>query len=183
MTPQATSTGLTDRQLYEAVHSRMRALAGPSASDLEDLIQTAAVQVFRSIARYDGSCSLTTWIYSVCYRVLLSERRWYRRWRLRFSYGEGEDVPLDLPTPPDLLEARARAHELHRALRQLSEKYRAVVVLHDLEELSVAEVALVVGANQLTVRSRLRDGRKKLAQLLETNAPDHLGEPNELTPF
>jgi RNA polymerase sigma-70 factor, ECF subfamily len=177
------SSTLTDRQLYEAVHVRMRALAGPAASDLDDLIQTAALQVFRSMARYDGSCSLTTWIYSVCYRVLLSERRWYRRWRLRFSFGDSEDVALDLPAPPDLLEARARARELHRALRQLSEKYRAVVVLHDLEDLTVAEVALVVGANQLTVRSRLRDGRKKLAQLLETTAAEHFGEPHELTPF
>ena len=183
MTAPSTSTDLTDRELYEAVHARMRALAGPAASDLDDLIQAAAVQVFRSIARYDGSCSLTTWIYSVCYRVLRSERRWYRRWQLRFSFGDSEDVPLDLPAPSELLEARARAQELHRALRQLSEKYRAVVVLHDLEELSVAEIALVVGANQLTVRSRLRDGRKKLAQLLEITAPEHFGEPNELTPF
>lgn len=183
MTTPSNPTDLTERQLYEVVHTRMRALAGPGASDLDDLIQMAAVQVFRSIARYDGSCSVATWIYSVCYRVLLSERRWYRRWRLRFSFGEGEDVPLDLPAPPDLLEARARAQELHRALRHLSEKYRAVVVLHDLEELSVAEVALIVGANQLTVRSRLRDGRKKLGQLLESTAAEHLGEPNELTPF
>jgi RNA polymerase sigma-70 factor (ECF subfamily) len=162
----------------------MRALAGPAANDLDELIQLAAMQTFRSLHRYDpSSCSLTTWIYAVCYRVLLGQRRWYRRWRLRFSYWDGEDPPNDQPTPTDLLEARDRSRELHRALARLSDKYRAVVVLHDLEERSVAEIALIVGAGELTVRSRLRDARKQLAMLLRESATEPELEPgHELNP-
>lgn len=161
----------------------MRALAGPAANDLDELIQLAAMQTFRSIHRYDGSCSLTTWIYAVCYRVLLSERRWYRRWRLRFSYWDGEDPPNDQPTPTELLEARDRSRELHRGLARLSDKYRAVIVLHDLEERSVAEIALIVRAGELTVRSRLRDARKQLARLLLEGATEsQLEAGHELNP-
>ena len=163
-------TGLTDRQLYEAVHARMRSLAGANAGDLEDLIQVAAQQTFRSVSRFDGRCELKTWVYSVCYRVLLNQRRWYRRWRLRFSPIEPNDDAADeAPTPADLVEARSRTRQLQRVLGRMSDKYRAVVVLHDLEELKVSEVALIVAASELTVRSRLRDGRKRLRALLSVD--------------
>lgn len=162
----------------------MRALAGPSAGDLEDLIQIAAQQTFQSLERFDGRCDIGTWIYSVCYRVLLGQRRWYRRWQLRFTpLAAEDDAPDHAPTPAELFEARARSRQLHRALARLSDKYRAVVVLHDLEELKVAEIAVIVGANDLTVRSRLRDGRKQLAQVLQAEASRQpLGAPHELTP-
>jgi RNA polymerase sigma-70 factor (ECF subfamily) len=179
-----TRTGLSERQLYEAVHARMRSLAGPGAADLDDLIQVAAEQTFKSIERYDGGCALTTWVYAVCYRVLLNHRRWYRRWKVRFSYlGADDDAPTEAPTPPELLEARARTRHLHRALSRMSDKYRAVVVLHDLEELEVSEIASIVSCGELTVRSRLRDGRKQLSRLLHDDASEQpLGTPHELNP-
>jgi DNA-directed RNA polymerase specialized sigma24 family protein len=43
---------------------------------------------------------------------------------------------------------------------------RSVLVLHDMEELTAREVAEIVGTNERTVRSRLRDGRAQLAKLL-----------------
>ena len=149
----------------------MRALAGANAGDLDDLIQIAAQQAFQNIARFDGHCEVTTWVYAVCYRVLLHQRRWYRRWRLRFSLVEpNDDAVDDSPTPADLVEARSRTRQLQRVLGRMSDKYRAVVVLHDLQELKISEVALIVEASELTVRSRLRDGRKQLAKLLEADA-------------
>lgn len=183
MKGNASRLGLTDRQLYEAVHERMSALAGPRAPDLEDLIHTAAEQAFRSAARFDGRCAPSTWIYSVCYRVLLMQHRWYRRFRVRFTPLEpDDDVTAEAPTALELLEARARCQSLERALARMSDKYRAVVVLHDLEELEIDEIAAVVAANPLTVRSRLRDGRKQLGQLLQAEQGQPLGAAHELTP-
>jgi len=177
-------TGLSERQLFEAVHARMRSLAGPAAPDLDDLIQLAAEQAFKSLPRFDGRSELGTWLYGVCYRVLLNQRRWYRRWKLRFSDHDHDHDPTDeSPTPPELLEARSRARQLHHALSRMSDKYRAVVVLHDLQELSVREVAAIVSCSELTVRSRLRDGRKQLTRLLHAQAAQQpIGAPHELTP-
>lgn len=162
----------------------MRALAGPAASDLDDLVQLAAEQAFKSLPRFDGRSELGTWLYGVCYRVLLSQRRWYRRWKLRFNYADVNDDALDeSPTPAELLEARARARQLHRGLAKMTEKYRTVVVLHDLEELKVSEIAGIVGSSELTVRSRLRDGRKQLSKLLYADAElDAMGASHELVP-
>jgi RNA polymerase sigma-70 factor, ECF subfamily len=177
-------TGLSERQFFEAVYARMRALAGPGAPDLDDLIQLAAEQAFKSLKRFDGRSELGTWLYGVCYRVLLNQRRWYKRWKIRFSYLESNDDAIDQdPTPLELVEARTRARQLHRGLAGMSEKYRAVVVLHDLQELSVRDIADIVSCSELTVRSRLRDGRKQLTRLLQAQAAEQpLGAPHELTP-
>ena len=86
-------------------------------------------------------------------------------------------------TPPELMEARARTRQLQRALSRMSDRYRVVVVLHDLEELDVRDIAGIVRCNALTVRSRLRDGRKQLRKLLLAEASQlPLGTPHELNP-
>lgn len=162
----------------------MYSLAGRGASDLEDLVQVAAEQVFRSVGTFQGRSDLTTWIYSICYRVLLRQRLWYRRWQLRFTLPDDElpDPATDELSASAALEARERALQLRQALAQLSDKYRAVVVLHDLEGLSVREIASIVDTGELTVRSRLRDGRKQLYKVLQAAAAASAhGGKHELT--
>ncbi|HEX2674296.1 MAG TPA: RNA polymerase sigma factor, partial [Polyangiaceae bacterium] len=111
-----------------------------------------------------------TWVYSVSYRVLLRQRRWYRRWAARFSLGlEHHEAESHALLPDQQLAAREQARQLHGLLAKLSDKYRAVVILHDIEQRSIAEIAGIVDTNELTVRSRLRDGRKQLAKLVRAH--------------
>jgi RNA polymerase sigma-70 factor, ECF subfamily len=168
--------------LFALVYRRMAALAGRGAPDLEDLVQIAAEQVFRGLSSFDGRSELVTWVYTICYRVLMRHRRWYRRWQARFVYQTDEgDVEGNEPSPAARLDARERVNEVHRALARMSDKYRTVVVLCDLEERSVAEVARIVGAGELTVRSRLRDGRKQLGKLLSVEPVLDPGGSRELS--
>ncbi len=62
-----------------------------------------------------------------------------------------------------------RYRRLYGALEQVSKKRRAVVALHDIAGLGVSEIAQIVDAKEATVRTRLRDGRKKLAQCLKAD--------------
>jgi RNA polymerase sigma-70 factor (ECF subfamily) len=156
-----------DRELFEHVYRRMRTLVPPSAPDFEDLVQAAAAEVWRSLPGFQGRSELGTWIYTVCYRVLSNHRRWWRRYSLRFTTGVEDVFASDRSLPPELLDERGRVERVRALLGRMSDKYRAVVVLHDLEGFSVAEIAGIVAANELTVRSRLRDGRKQLRRLLE----------------
>jgi RNA polymerase sigma-70 factor (ECF subfamily) len=155
-----------ERELFELVYRRMRNLVPPNAPDFEDLVQAAATEVWRALPRFQGRSELGTWIYTVCYRVLSNHRRWWRRYSLRFAVGVEDVHPSGHDLPPELLDERGRAERLRALLGRMSDKYRAVVVLHDLEGFDVAEIAGIVGANELTVRSRLRDGRKQLRRLL-----------------
>jgi len=182
---RADSRALSERELFEALYRRMRALAGGNAPDLDDLVQLAAEQVFKKLPSFEGRSELLTWLYAVCYRVLLKQRRWYRRWSLRFRL-EQEDDPVLIATDDALpsadVERRERARSLQAGLARLGERHRAVVVLHDLEELSIAEIAVIVDCNELTARSRLRDGRKQLRALLNADGTFTYGGQRELTP-
>lgn len=161
----------------------MRALAGVAAPDLNDLVQIAAEQVFRSLSTFDGRSDLMTWVYAICYRVLLRERSWYRRWQLQLALFQQEPSASEGQALPSArLEAAERRRQLHLAIARMSDKYRVVIMLRDIEELEIQQIAEIVGANELTVRSRLRDGRKQLLKLLRADGSfDAWGEQHELT--
>jgi RNA polymerase sigma-70 factor (ECF subfamily) len=162
----------TERELFELVYRRMRTLA-LAAPDFDDLVQLAAEQVFRSLPSFDGRSEIETWIFGVCYRVLLSQRRWYWRFRQRFvSDSDAIEAHEDdaASSAHESLEAEQRLALLHRALGRMSDKYRVVLVLYYLEGIESGQIAQIVQSNELTVRSRLRDGRKQLLKLLGRDA-------------
>jgi len=154
-------------ELLALLYRQMRALAGPR-QDLDDLVQAAAERALKALERFEGRSSLSTFTYGIVYRTLLDQQRWFRRFQRRFSLDSREE-PDELAFPrsseTDLRELE-RARRLYAALDQLPKEKRATLILHDLEGLDVCDVAAISGTNQLTVRSRLRDAHKKLAQLL-----------------
>jgi RNA polymerase sigma-70 factor (ECF subfamily) len=173
-----------DADLFALVYRQMRGFAGPS-QDVDDLVQVALEQVYRGLSDFEGRSALGTWTHQICYRVWLKHRRWYGRFFQRFSFTENGQLP-ERPTQHllavDALEHWERARRLHAALESMSPKLRAVVTLHDLQGLGLEEVASIVSAPLLTVKSRLRDGRKALSRLL-VNDPyfgdEAVGEENQ----
>jgi RNA polymerase sigma-70 factor (ECF subfamily) len=176
---------ITDEVLFALLYRQTRALAGWMQPELDDLVQTAAEQVTRSLPSFAGDCELSTWTWQICYRTVLKHRRWYRRWLRRFAFTLDGRVPETLceETPQNALESKARIDRLGAAVARLSPKRRAVVVLHDLEGVAIVEVSRIVGAGELTVRSRLRDGRRELARLLRDDPcfDDELCQTKERT--
>jgi RNA polymerase sigma-70 factor (ECF subfamily) len=156
------------RDMLRLLYRQMRVLAGPRP-DLDDLVQCAAERMLRALPRFEGRSALSTFSYGIAYRTLLGHDRWFRRWSRRFAFADDEQGPEPSNGSENSEEATLRAQRsasLHRALAQLSPCKRAVIVLHDLEGMSMKDVATIVEANERTVRSRLRDGRKKLAEIL-----------------
>jgi RNA polymerase sigma-70 factor (ECF subfamily) len=155
--------------LFELVYRQMRKLVG--YRDFDELVQIAAEQALRALPSYKGRCQLSTWTFRICYLTVRKHDRWYRRWLRRFAFTPDGEVPdaAAEPEADDRLARTERATRLRAALDHLSVKQRTVVVLHDLEELSIDEIAQVVGAAPAAVRSRLRDGRRALATLLKAD--------------
>ncbi|MBI5512737.1 MAG: RNA polymerase sigma factor [Deltaproteobacteria bacterium] len=153
------------RELYNAHRRRVTRLvarlAGPRR-DLDDLVQEVFLQVFRSLPGFRRESRFSTWLHRVAVNVVLMHLR-AQRCRVQASVelpqehpDHGQDSPL----------AQAERHErqraLYRLLDRLSEKKRAVFILHDLEGLPPQEVATLVGSNVLTVRTRLFYARQEL---------------------
>lgn len=158
--------------VFELIYRQMISLTGGRSNDLDDLVQDAVEQALRALPSFRGHSKLSTWTYRIAYRTLLKHRRWYGRWLRRFSLsltGELPEVGSAKGASQINLEEQERLQRLRNALHKLSPKRRTVVILHDLEGLGVGEIAEVVQAKVTTVRSRLRDGRKDLAQLLQAD--------------
>lgn len=154
-------------ELLALLYRQMRALAGPR-QDLDDLVQAAAERALKALVRFEGRSSLATFTYGIVYRTLIDQQRWYRRFQRRFSLDsreEPEELAFPRSSETDLRELE-RARRLYAALDELPNEKRATLILHDLEGLDVANVAVISGANERTVRSRLRDAHKKLAEIL-----------------
>lgn len=163
--------------LLQLLYRQMRGLAGPRP-DLDDLVQAAAERALKSWSRFEGRSALSTWTYGIAYRTLIDHDRWYRRWRRRFSFdAEGTPDQEHHVDAEGSLAELGRARRLREALAELPPAKRAVVVLAELEGLSMREVSQIVGANERTVRSRLRDARQKLIQLLADDPLFQEAEP------
>ena len=140
--------------------------AAPPAEDIEDLVQEVFLQVYRSIGKFRGQSKFSTWLYRVTVNVVLMHLR-AQRSRPKLSEPLPEDL-RDTARPPDgqaMTNQMVRA--FYRVLDQLPEKKRTVFVLHELQGLSLTEVAKIVGAPTVTVRTRLYYARRQLVELLD----------------
>jgi RNA polymerase sigma-70 factor (ECF subfamily) len=137
-----------------------------SSGDVQDVVQEVFFQVFRSLADFRGKSRLSTWIYRVAVNVTLMHRR-ARQTRPVLAREELAPPPTDTgPLPDEQVERSLRVAALERLMDHLSEKKRTVFVLHELQGLSPAAIAQVVGAPVLTVRTRLFYARRELTLLI-----------------
>ncbi len=135
-----------------------------ASPDVEDVVQDVFVHVYRSLPRFRGESKFSTWLYRLTVNVA---RMHLRRGRSRPRFvdvpvpeGPREAEPAE--TPDRAAERAERVRALYRLLDGLSEKKRMVLVLHDFEGVPAKEIAEMVEAPVLTVRTRLFYARKEL---------------------
>jgi RNA polymerase sigma-70 factor (ECF subfamily) len=136
-------------------------------SDFEDVVQEVFVQVYRSLRDFRGQSKFSTWLHRVTVNVVLMHRRSARS-RPVFADEPPSDGLLrsDDVRPDDDAERRERVRAFGRLLARLGDKKRIVFVLHELEGIAPAEIARIVGAPVLTVRTRLFYARRELEAML-----------------
>ena len=147
-------------RMYRAEVARnLHRVLGPGRGDLEDVLQEVFIEVFRSIGRFRGDAKITTWLYRVCVNVALQRLRKRRR-RAEVSSDDVGERSTD-ETPERDLDNRRRLDAVYRILDELSPKKRVVFILHEIEGREPKEIAGIVGAPVLTVRTRLHYARKE----------------------
>jgi RNA polymerase sigma-70 factor (ECF subfamily) len=120
----------------------------------EEITQEAFVQLYLNWAKISRYERPDAWVRRVAIRLMMRSVRRDRLWRLvRGGL---------LPSTPE----RPIRYDLAGAIRQLSGRQRAAIVLHYYEDRPVTEVARILGCSESTARVQLHRGRKRLAQLL-----------------
>ncbi len=159
-------------------------------SDAEDVVQETFARAFRAWDQLADPAQARAWLYAIARRVC---QRMHRRRAGEPARMESLDELLPRPAAslPDLGGAvgdggddphrerlRAEARELvERALTELPEPFRRTLVLADVAELTMAEIAAVLGIREATVKTRLHRARLKLRAVLEQGLPQRPARP------
>jgi RNA polymerase sigma-70 factor (ECF subfamily) len=133
--------------------------------DARDATQEAFLSCFRHLADFRGDSAFSTWLHRIavnaCYDILR------RRPPITASL---EDQP-EAAQSPDHAERAAQAADVQRALLAVPVEFRAALVMHEVQDLPVEEIAAVLGVPVGTVKSRLHRGRVALARALGLERP------------
>jgi RNA polymerase sigma-70 factor (ECF subfamily) len=168
-TPLVESTlGVPDLETLYRAHAPTVArwaakLAGPLV-DVDDLVHEIFLVVRRRLPEFRGDAKVTTWLYRITERVACESRRkdGFRRWFSRVRHIEIQRTlaPPHL-TPVDEYERRQCSERVYRILDRLPKKYRNVLILFELEELSGEEIASLTGLKTATVWVHLHRARAR----------------------
>ncbi len=143
--------------------------------DTHDVLQDVFAKAYRSIRRFRGKSAFYTWIYSISVNMTLNFLK---------KRGRRKQLSLEELTPSSALDQEyqeatassnpvreADIHELqirlNEAMLELSEDHRTVVTLFDIQGMPHAEISIILGVSQGTVRSRLFYAHRQLQNHLE----------------
>ncbi|WP_394825833.1 RNA polymerase sigma factor [Pendulispora albinea] len=177
--PAADDTILADAirgntSAFRALYARHRTdvarlvyrMLGVSA-DLDDVVQEVFFQVYRSLKDFRGQSKFSTWLHRVTVNVVLMHRRAARS-RPMLTDEAPPDLNPDtrVALPDEDAARRERVRAFSRLLERLPEKKRIVFILHELEGIAPSEIAKIVEAPVLTVRTRLFYARREIEAML-----------------
>lgn len=146
-------------------------------ADAEDLAQDALLRAVRALPGFRGDSQLSTWAYRITVNAWKNKVRSEKRRKFwstvtlgLVSGADGEetahDIKADDPPLDSRLETQERSASVQKALMQLDEDDRAIVVLREIEEKSYDEIGAMLELGPGTVKSRLFRARAKLKTLL-----------------
>ncbi len=137
---------------------------GVRDGELPDVVQEVFLLAHDRRAELSDPAKIRAWLYAICVRKALSARRDGARRQLREVARSAE--PANERTPHDELEKTRRLTQALSILGELDDDKRAVFVLSAVEQLPMAEVAVIVGCPLQTAYSRLQAARREIATTL-----------------
>lgn len=177
---QRVQTGDTDA-FYDLVRPYERAVFLAAVAivkndaDAEEVAQEAILKAFKGLARFRQEAKFSTWLIQIAINEAKMKLRKDRR-HLHESIDEGqrsdegEYTPKDFADwreiPSEALEQKELRAALTRALNTLPEKYRTVLILRDVQHLSIAETAQLLSLSEANVKTRLSRARLQMRDAL-----------------
>ena len=145
-------------------------LAGKKA-EAEDLFQELLIKAYGMLDELVEIDEPGSWLSRVMYNLFIDEQRRFARHRLRVVEegqlgGDGVEGFPGNASPVADTERHEQARRLGRALEQLSDEHRIVVLLHDAEGYKLREIESLTSVPVGTVKSRLHRARARLREIL-----------------
>jgi RNA polymerase sigma-70 factor (ECF subfamily) len=157
-------------QRYEGKIYRLCCALLRDRAQAEDAAQESLVRIWKSLDRYDGRASLSSWIYAITRNRCLTalERR-----RVMDSLNDGAiETEVAILTAPDEGSSDDRSERLQELIDLLPERLRRTLLLYYFQERSTSEVALMLGCPEGTVKTHLFRARAALIEQLRKRGLD-----------
>ncbi|MCI1693887.1 RNA polymerase sigma factor [Aneurinibacillus aneurinilyticus] len=146
---------------------------GVAPQDAQDITQESFIKAYRHLATYNQDKKFSSWLYKIAANSCLDAWRKQRREIL----DEREEEYIETASPEHAYLHKEQAQELRKHIDHLPEKYRLVLVLRYIDDLSYKEIAEVLDLPLPTVQTHLHRAKKKLRDALcDTDAGGNLHE-------
>jgi RNA polymerase sigma-70 factor (ECF subfamily) len=162
-TPVAVDFVAVFREYGAYVPGLLRRL-GVAEGEVEDVAQDVFTVIHRQLPGFRGDSTLKTWLCGVTLRVARSHLRLARVRKL--VLGEHAIEPSSAPAQFESALLAERVVMVQRALDELSHDQRRVFVLYELEELSMRDIARLIGCPEKTAYTRLAAAREKVERAI-----------------
>jgi RNA polymerase sigma-70 factor, ECF subfamily len=144
-------------------------------ADGEDAAQEAILKAFRNLARFRQESKFSTWLIQIAIneakmKLRKDRRHLYESIDASQETNEGDYIPTDFADwrqiPSEALEQSELREALNKALNSLPEKYRTVLILRDVQQMSIAETAKMLGISEENVKTRTSRARLQMRDRL-----------------
>src|SRR3989442_14621020 len=141
-----------------------------NSADAEDVAQEALLRAYRRFDRLRDPNRFRAWLVRIAFRLALDRLRSSKRREQRDTFWSHRAHQPPAATVEDLAVSNEFQAHLDRALGELPEKLRLVLLLAAMEGHTIDEIAAIVGVSAGTVKSRIFHARKQLAEKLRCHA-------------
>lgn len=153
-------------------------------ADAEEVAQEAVLKAFKALGRFRQESKFSTWLIQIAIneakmKLRKDRRHLYESIEQGQQSEEGDYIPRDFADwreiPSQTLERRELREALTKALQSLPEKYRTILILRDVNHLSITETAQILGLSEANVKTRLSRARLQMRDALAPGIGGRLG--------
>jgi len=154
------------RRYQDRLYTNMVHILG-NEEDARDVVQDAFVQALTHLAGFQQASSFYTWLYRIAFNVAMNRKNRERTEQQALQQRTTPSSGTSAVSADSEILRRERIHQVHLALAELDEPFRAVLVLRELEQLDYATIAEILQIEVGTVRSRLHRARILMRETLD----------------
>ncbi len=146
-----------------------------NVEDASDVTQEALIKIYKSLDKYQGRSSFSTWVYSIVNNTCIDYMRKNKKTNVVYLDQEIQardgsykmEIADEMNTPEYLFEKQETQKMVQDAINQLNVDHREIIVLRDINGFSYQEIAEMLNCSEGTVKSRISRARAHLKLLLE----------------
>lgn len=135
--------------------------------DAMDAAQEVCIKIYKSINRFKGESKFSTWVYRITYNTCID---YLKKRKDEISYDDVISIEIHSENRVDnIIESKELKLELKRCILNLSNDFRTIIMLRDINGLSYQEIAQILNIEVGTVKSRISRAREALKKELIKN--------------